>query len=108
MAGEAPLGLPAIVVQEVLSGVRSEKQFADLQRRLTAAFTILVPRVEEHVEAARLRNKCRSKGISASGPDCLIAVQAMAGGHELFTSDPDFKAIAKHAPLKIFTLSSGA
>jgi predicted nucleic acid-binding protein len=108
MAGEAPLGLPAIVVEEVLSGVRSEKQFADLERRLMAAFTILVPRLEEHVEAARLRNKCLSKGVSASGPDCLIAVQAVAGGHELFTSDPDFQAIARQAPLKLFAFSSGA
>jgi predicted nucleic acid-binding protein len=33
MAGEAPLGIPGIVVQEVLSGVRSEKQFAELERR---------------------------------------------------------------------------
>jgi predicted nucleic acid-binding protein len=107
MAGEAPLGLPGIVVQEVLSGVRSEKQFAELERRLMAAFTILLPSAADHVEAARLRNRCLGKGLSASGPDCLIAVQTMAGDHELFTAGPDFEGIAKHAPLKIFRVEGG-
>ena len=32
MSGDVPLGLPGIVLQEVLSGVRKEKQFADLER----------------------------------------------------------------------------
>lgn len=108
MAGEAPLGLPGIVLQEVLSGVRSEKQFAELERRLTAAFVILLPTTAEHIEAARLRNKCLAKGVSASGSDCLIAVQAIVGGHELFAADKDFKTIAKHVPLKLFVGEGGS
>lgn len=102
MAGGIPLGLPGIVLQEVLSGVRSEKQFADLERRLLASFRIVNPGTREHVEAARLRNKCLSAGVGASGPDCLIAVLAIAGNHELFTMDEDFHALARHAPLKLF------
>jgi predicted nucleic acid-binding protein len=62
MAGEAELGLPGIVLQEVLSGIRTEKQFSDLQHRLVAAFSIVHPSTADHVEAARLRNRCLAKG----------------------------------------------
>ena len=106
MAGDVPLGLPGIVLQEILSGVRSEKQFFELEGRLLAAFTVVLPTASDHVEAARLRNKCLAKGLSASGPDCLIAVIAMSGRHELFTVDGDFEAISRHAPLKLKLFAS--
>jgi len=102
MSGEVQLGVPGIVLQEVLSGVRSPKQFADLERRLLASFSIVNPSTRDHVEAARLTNKCLAAGLSASGPDCLIAVLAIAGGHELFAMDEDFRSLARHAPLKLF------
>ncbi len=102
MTGDIPLGLPAIVLQEVLSGVRSERQFADLERRLLASFGIVHSSTRDHVEAARLRNKCLAAGVSPSGPDCLIAVTAIAGDHELFAMDDDFRALARQAPLKLF------
>lgn len=102
MSGEVQLGVPGIVLQEVLSGVRSPRQFADLERRLLASFSIVNPSTRDHVEAARLTNKCLAAGLSASGPDCLIAVLAIAGGHELFAMDEDFRSLARHAPLKLF------
>ena len=101
MSSDMPLGLPGIVLQEVLSGLRSQKQFRDLRSQLLGAFTILPATVNEHVEAARLRNTCASKGANVSGIDCLIAASTMAGGHELFTVDADFDAIARHAPLTL-------
>ena len=102
MASDIPLGLPGIVLQEVLSGIRSERQFSDLAAKLIAGFAILPEGTREHVEAARIKNVCLAKGLNASGGDCLIAACAIAGGHELFAADEDFEAIAKHAPLKLF------
>lgn len=102
MASDDPLGLPGIVLQEVLSGVRSERQFAELSGRVLAAFSILPEGVSEHVEAARVRNVCLAKGLNVSGVDCLIAACAITGGHQLFTVDEDFEAIAKHTPLKLY------
>lgn len=107
MAGDVPLGLPGVVLQEVLSGVQSEKQFADLERRLLASFSVLNPGTRDHVEAARLRNKCLAMGLAASGPDCLIASLAIAGNHELFAMDEDFRNLARHAPLKLFRVERG-
>jgi predicted nucleic acid-binding protein len=102
MLGDLPLGLPGIVLQEVLSGIRAEKQFANLERRLLSAFTILPATVKHHVEAARLRNRCLTAGLNVSGPDCLIAALAIAGEHRLFARDDDFEAIARLAPLKLY------
>ncbi len=102
MAGDRALGLPGIVLQETLSGIRSKRQFEDLSGRLLAAFTILPEGVAEHIEAARVRNVCLGKGLNVSGVDCLIAACAIVGGHELFAIDEDFVAIARHAPLKLY------
>jgi len=101
MTSDAPLGLPGIVLQELLSGIRSQRQFTDLKSKLLDAFTVVPAGVQDHVEAARLRNACMSKGLNVSGVDCLIAACAIAGNHELFVLDDDFEAIAKHAPLRL-------
>jgi predicted nucleic acid-binding protein len=101
MQGDARLGLPGIVLQELLSGLASEKQFRELRAKLLGAFTIVPASVEDHVEAARLKNLCAAKGLNASAVDCLIAATAIAGGHELLTTDADFRAIGRHAPLRL-------
>jgi predicted nucleic acid-binding protein len=102
MESDVPLGLPGIVLQEVLSGIRTQRQFADLSAKLLAGFAIVPEGVSEHLEAARLKNVCLGKGLNVSGTDCLIAACALVGGHELFTVDEDFAAIAKHSPLTLF------
>jgi predicted nucleic acid-binding protein len=105
MAADAPLGLPGIVLQEVLSGIRARRQFDDLAGKLIGACAILPEGVREHVEAARVKNVCLGKGLNVSGIDCLIAACAMTGGHELFAVDDDFDAMARHVPLKLFKAS---
>lgn len=102
LRADIPIGLPSIVLQEVLSGIRDERDFADLHERLRSAFTIVHATVADHVEAARLRNVCLAKGLNLSGVDCLIAAVTIAGGHELFTVDRDFTNLAKHSKLRVF------
>ncbi len=102
MASDVPLGLPGIVVQEVLSGIRSHRQFSDLTAKLLAAFTVLPEGIPEHIEAARVKNVCLGKGLNVSGVDCLIAACTITGSHELLAVDEDFEAIARYTPLKLF------
>ncbi len=106
LRADIPIGLPSIVLQELLSGIRSDQEFADLHERLRSAFTIVHPSVAEHVEAARLRNVCLAKGLNLSGIDCLIAATTISGGHELFAVDGDFRQLARHAPLRLFDAAS--
>lgn len=102
MAEEEDLGLPGIALQEILTGIRSDRQFANLESLLLASFRIVLPQTADHVEAARLKNKCLTEGLSVSGPDCLIATITMRGGHVLFTLDSDFASIARLAPLNLY------
>lgn len=96
------LALPGIVLQEFLTGIRSDRQFASLEAQLLASFTVLIPTVADHIDAARLCNACLNHGVTASGSDCLIASVTIVGGHELFTLDRDFRNIARFVPLKLF------
>jgi predicted nucleic acid-binding protein len=67
MESESALGLPGIVLQEVLSGIRSDKQFAELELRLLSAFTIVLPSANDHIEAARLKTNAWAKGLPRPG-----------------------------------------
>lgn len=102
MGSEVPLGLPGIVLQEVLSGIRSHRQFSDLTAKLVAGFVVVPEGIQEHVEAARIKNVSLAKGLNVSAGDCLIAACTITGNHELFAVDEDFEAIARHAPLRLF------
>ncbi len=106
--GKATLGMPGVVLQEVLSGIRNERQFAEIERQLLASFSILHAMTRDHVEAARLRYKCIASGLHASGPDCLIATLAIAGNHELFAIDQDFEDIARNTSLKLYKWRAAA
>ena len=87
--------------QELLSGIRDEKQFRELEVRLSA-FPDLAITSEDHVTAARFFNECRSKGIQRSNTDFLIC--AIAARHHLavFTTDKDFALYAKHLPIILY------
>ena len=104
IADDEALGLPGIVLQEVLSGIKSEKQFAELERHLAASFTIVNATPTDHVDAARLKNRLLSKGLNVAGIDCLIATVAMNGSHRLLAADADFALIARHSDLELFEL----
>lgn len=104
LASDSTLGLPGVVLQEVLSGIRSSKQFASLAQRLTGGFVIVHPTTADCIGAARLRNQCLAKGLNASGPDCLIATLAIVGRHQLFALDDDFVKIAALSNLKLLAV----
>lgn len=97
---DAAVAIPGIVMQELLSGVRSIDQFNQLRVNL-AGFRVLVADEEQHLKAADLSNRCRWAGISASTIDCLIASMASAQGRTLFTADKDFQIIAPLCGLKL-------
>ncbi len=88
------LGIPAIVLQEVLAGVQNKTQFQELQSHLTA-FRILPATIEDHVQAAQLAPVCSAKRIAWTPLAALIVAQAKHGGWRLYTLDPDLAAVAK-------------
>ena len=77
------------VRQELLSGIRSQEQFAKLKQRLSA-FPDLVLASEDYERAAWAFNLCRSQGIQGSNTDFLICAVAERRDLSVLTSDHDF------------------
>jgi len=84
--------------QEILSGVRDEAQFKELEVHLKA-FPDLPVTSEDYVLAARFFNLCRGKGIQGSNTDFLICAVAVRRRLAIFTTDKDFALYAKHVPI---------
>ena len=88
------------VIQELLDGLKSQEQFDKLEDYLGLFGMIDLTR-SDYVEAARMRNYCRSKGVQASPVDFIIARACLAKNLELLTADKDFQYISQHIPLKL-------
>ena len=103
IADDQPLAVPGIVLQELLSGVRTREQFRKLQLSM-AGFPILLAGETHHVRAAQMSNACRRAGVSCSTVDALIAALTVEVDGLLFTTDADSQRIALHCGLRLFTM----
>ncbi len=92
--------LLGIILQEVLQGIKNHDQFVKVQKELSY-YEVLKTDREDHVYAAGIFNTCRSKGVTASTVDFLIASVAIRNDCRLLTTDKDFGHIAKHSELQI-------
>jgi len=93
--------------QEVLSGVRNQAQFDNLESHL-AAFFDLPLQTEDYVTAAKFFNLCRSKGIQGSNADFLICAVAVRCDLAVFTTDEDFRHFAKCLPVMLHEIRQTA
>lgn len=97
---DAPLAIPGVVLQELLSGVKTARAFAALEGAL-AGFPLLRADRAAHRLAAEVRNSCRRAGVAAASFDCLIAAQAINADADLWTLDRDFERIAGVTTLRL-------
>jgi predicted nucleic acid-binding protein len=86
------------VRQEILSGVRDQAQFAQLETHL-AAFPDVLLLTEDYVTAANFFNLCRSRGIQGSNTDFLICAVAVRCDLAIFTADGVFRHFARCLPI---------
>ena len=94
------LFLIGTILQELLDGLRSRRQFQRLKRSLEP-FPLLVPNRTTHIEATPLRTASREKGIQAGPVHCLIAAVCIEQGFPLLTANRDFLRIAHDSELVI-------
>ena len=87
--------------QEVLSGVRSRRQFELLSDKLHH-FVDLVLDSSDFLCAARFFNSCRRKGVQGSNTDFLICAAAHRHRVPIFTIDRDFERFADLLPVVLF------
>ncbi|MDR3575066.1 MAG: PIN domain nuclease [Anaerolineaceae bacterium] len=97
---EQVLLIPTIL-QEVLQGIREDKQYAHV-REIFSYFTVLqIPPVQAAIGAAELYRGLRKKGLTIrKSNDCLIAFYAIEFSTPLVHLDIDFELICKHSKLK--------
>jgi predicted nucleic acid-binding protein len=94
----------ATIVQEVLQGLRDDKQYSIWYGVMSLSTVVLtLPHFEAAINAAQLYRQLRKKGVTIRKPnDCLIAAYAIHYDVELCHNDRDFDLIAAHTALKIW------
>jgi predicted nucleic acid-binding protein len=93
---------PAVVLQELLSGVAEQKQGERVLAAIRESFPVVLATEGDHLKAADLGNLAARKGVALSTPDALIAAQAFNRRALLFTTDGDFPRLAALAGLKLY------
>ena len=88
------------VRQELLSGIRNDEEFESLRSRLTI-FPDQPLSTEDYEEAARVSNRCRSRGIAESHFDSLICATALRRDWSVLTTDRDFSRYADVVPIRL-------
>ena len=86
--------------QEILSGIKENKQFVQL-RDILSAFDDFPLTTKDYERAAEFYNICRSKGIQGSNTDFLICAVSSNNHFPIFTSDKDFEIYSKHLPITL-------
>ncbi len=95
-----PFGLTGIVVCEVLQGLTRDS--GPIERSL-AQWEMLEPRgLDTYQKAAAIYRQGRSKGISLTTIDTVIAAIALEHNASVFTLDQDFSRIASFTGLKMY------
>jgi predicted nucleic acid-binding protein len=82
--------------QEILSGIKDQKQFDLLKNRLRA-FPDIHLQEEIFERAAEIFNACRKAGIQGSNTDFLICSAAKHHDVAIFTTDQDFRRYQKYS-----------
>jgi len=89
--------------QEILSGIKYEKQFAYLRDYLSAFQDLPLERADFE-KAAEFFNICRKNGIQGANTDFLICAAAFNRDFEIFTIDKDFDNYRKYIPVSLYKI----
>jgi len=97
-----PIGLPGLVLTEILLGLKNDAQAKRIAQLLEAFSDTPEPSRSDHIAAAALYRACRAKGLTIrSTIDCVIAQLCLRDGQALLAKDRDFDRIAEKTGLKL-------
>jgi predicted nucleic acid-binding protein len=100
-AGET-LITTGLVLQELLQGFSGPRDRTEILDRFSV-LPLLVPDRDDHIQAAELRNRCRRAGIRIGTIDALLAQLCIAHELTMLSTDSDFKQVARHCALRLWT-----
>lgn len=89
------------VLQEVIQGIRTDRQYRVVRDSLSRLPFILTNR-ETYELAASIYRSLRRRGITVPTVDATLAAVAIQNGLDLYTFDEHFEEIARHTRLSLF------
>jgi predicted nucleic acid-binding protein len=99
---EQRLGVLDVIACEVLQGVSTEEEAADVLRDLSRFEVFETGGLQLATAAARNYRSLRRQGKTVRRTiDCLIATFCLSGGHALLHSDADFTPFEDHLGLQV-------
>ena len=79
-----PIGLPGLVLTEILLGLKNDVEAKRIAQLLEAFTDVPEPSRTDHLAAAALYRACRAKGVTIrSTIDCVIAQLCLRDGQAL-------------------------
>jgi hypothetical protein len=98
-----PVVLVPMVIQEILQGIRDDRQFKKIREILSYLTVLHLPPENAAIGAAQLYRSLRKKGVTVrKSNDCLIAYYAVEFSMPLVHIDGDFDLISRQSKLKIW------
>ena len=99
--GSGEVAITGLVLQELLQGFTGPR---DRERIIEsfASLPLLTPDHDDHIAAAKLRNLCRRKGVQVGTIDAILAQLCLRYDLAMLTTDKDFEAVARSAPLRLW------
>ncbi len=90
-----------LVLQELLQGWSGPSDGERIVDRL-ADISMAMPTLDDHMEAARIRNECRRRSIQVGTINSLLAQICIRHNLVMLTFDQDFAYIARHTSLRVW------
>jgi hypothetical protein len=91
-----------LVLQELLQGFNRPEGYSQIVEYFSA-LPFIIPKREDYINAADLRNLCRKKGIQAGTIDALLASLCIERDIKILTTDTDFSQIARVSSLAVWS-----
>ena len=99
---DAPVVLCPVIIQEILQGIKEDKDFHSVKDNLSGFEVLSIDPLEAAYGAASLYRSVRKRGITIrKSNDCLIAFYSIFCKTALLHNDEDFNRIAQYTSLKI-------
>lgn len=94
-----------LILQELLQGFSGPKAREQLLKHFSA-MPFVQPELDDHVEAAGIRNACRQRGVQIGTVDALLIQLSRKHELVLLSTDKDFLFAQRHVDFPLWTESS--
>lgn len=99
---EIPVYTCPLVIQEVLQGVKNDRDYENVKLNLLNLEILFIEQIEAAIGAADLYRSLRKRGLTIKKTnDCTIAFFAIYFSIHLLHKDNDFNLIARKTNLKV-------